>query len=376
MNLTLNFSATLTEQNITSIADQYGFAEKSTVEKFIMDFEMHHHITNEIECITRGGMCMPFHTSDVDPKRLSKDIDLLTSESIFKVKEIIAKIDNTLPEINCEEIIASNPYPLDNLISYRIYYDSCLGDRKFIKVDFFCDVNVKLDSIIVPSGYPLFAFNTSKDISILSKGALVGDKITTLALGTIGLKSEKQTEIAKQIYDIGVLIKSLSISDLTSSFQTFIDLTTVKINHFDITPKYVLSNILQSIDKSVSAFLNLKNAISIDKSQEIGYTNFQGTYLAKKSTYKKTEHVTNVLLIKLYAKYLRALISGTPIDDVTANFSRILNELNKIKTFDRDISAQTRSLYMQTIPDTIDFNKKILNSARLDHVFLLKEIYV
>ena len=43
---------------------------------------------------------------------------------------------------------------------------------------------------------------------ILSRGSLLGDKLTTLALGTIGLRPSRQTEIAKQVYDLGLLLKS------------------------------------------------------------------------------------------------------------------------------------------------------------------------
>lgn len=373
--MTLNFSASLTAQNITSISKRFGFIDNTVVEKFIMDFEMHHHITNQLNCITRGGMCMPFHTEDNDAKRLSKDIDLCTSESILKVKQIMEKIDNTIPEIQCEEIIAKDPYPLDNLISYKIHYTSCFGSIASIKVDFFCDVDVSLNHKIIPSGYSIFGFNTDKDISILSKGALMGDKLTTLALDTIGLKSSKWTEIAKQIYDVGVLVKSFNTSDLKSSFQTFIDLTTVKINHFDNTPKYEISNIIENISNSLNGFLELTNAISITKVQQQRYNGFKGTYLSKNSNYKKTEHVTDVLLIKLYVQFLQMLNSDVTIDDASDKFSKILDELNKIKAFDVDASVKSRSLYIQQILDKKDFKKKLLEHANLEHVFLLKELF-
>lgn len=57
---------------------RYGFRDKLAIEKFIMDFEVHSHIARRADCITRGGMCMPFHTADGASKRLSVDIDLLT----------------------------------------------------------------------------------------------------------------------------------------------------------------------------------------------------------------------------------------------------------------------------------------------------------
>ena len=49
-------SSLRTEERVSAIAEQYGFADRLSVEKFIMDFEMHSHITGQVECITRGGI--------------------------------------------------------------------------------------------------------------------------------------------------------------------------------------------------------------------------------------------------------------------------------------------------------------------------------
>lgn len=76
-DLVLSYSALLTVENISSIAERFGFADKASVEKFIMDFEVHSHIAQQADCITRGGLCMPFHLPTTEAGRLSIDIDLL-----------------------------------------------------------------------------------------------------------------------------------------------------------------------------------------------------------------------------------------------------------------------------------------------------------
>ena len=369
-DITLNFASILTESTISSIALQYGFTDKSTVEKFIMDYEMHHHITDVVECVTRGGMCMPFHTAALEAKRLSIDIDLMTPETVNTIEQIMNNLPSRISEINCQKINAVNPYPLDNLISYRVHFDSCLGGKKFIKVDFFCDVNTSLDTLTIPSGTHLFAFDTTKDMTILSKGTLLADKITTLGLGTIGLKPTRQTEIAKQVYDVGVLIKSSSLTDIESALDAFMQLTQVKIDHFDHTPRYTLSDIVKSIDDSVSGFINLQNAISITTVHESRFNSFQGTYLSKTINYKKTEHVTDVLLVKIFVQHLQHLLNGDPISYVARSFSDILSTLNNLNSINSP--ADYRTSLIDEFPNSLPFKKNILNGGKLDHVLLLK----
>ena len=66
---------------------------------------------------------------------------------------------------------------------------------QFVKVDFFCDVDIRISSELVKPGFSLFGFDTTHEMSILSKGSLLGDKITTMAIGTIGLKLARQAEV-------------------------------------------------------------------------------------------------------------------------------------------------------------------------------------
>lgn len=375
-NLAFNFSSLLTEKNISSIAKQYGFADKLSIEKFIMDFEMHSHITQQVDCITRGGMCMPFHLPTIEARRLSIDIDLLTSKTVAEIRQVMSNLNDTITDVRCDELIPRNPYPLDNLISYRVYYDSCLGGRKFVKVDFLCDVNISLSSQLIKSGFTLFAFDTNQDMNILSRGSLLGDKLTTMALGTIGLKPTRQTEIAKQIYDLGTLLKMATKPDLQVAFDTFENMTNFKVSHFNHNPKYTLSDINNSISESVFGFLNFKSAVSITDRQEKRYNDFQGTYLTKKTRYKKTEHVTDILLINLYNQYLHRYLNGeiTQAQAVDSLYD-VLKQVNKIKNNSISNAPQMRASYKQSIPDSVHFKKKILNGALLEHVFLIHELY-
>lgn len=140
------YSSSLTAEKISGIAERYGFADRLSVEKFIMDFAMHHHIVQQVECVTRGGMCMPFYLPKTGVRRLSVDIDLLTHRTVDEIKSAMSNVNRAMPDVRCTEYEPKAPYPIDNLISYRVSYDSCLGGKQYVKVDFFCGVKIPLSS--------------------------------------------------------------------------------------------------------------------------------------------------------------------------------------------------------------------------------------
>ena len=319
---------------------------------------------------------MPFHFTEPEVKRLSIDIDLLTSKTMDEVRYAMSSINDSMTDIRCAEHKPIDPYPVDNLISYKAYYNSCLGRNTFVKVDFLCNVNIRLNSQLMKSGFRLFGFDTNQDMDILSKGSLLGDKLTTLALGTVGLKPSRQTEVAKQIYDLGMLLRRATKPDLQVAFDTFENMTGFKVSHFDHDPEYTVSDISRSIAESVLGFLNLKSAVSITNEQEKRYHDFQGTYLAKKTRYKKTEHVTDILLIKLYSRHLCRYLNGesTQAGAIDSLYG-VLEQVNKIKRGQiRDV-PQMEALYKQGISDAAGFKKKILNGASLEHLFLMYKLY-
>lgn len=295
---------------------------------------------------------------------------------VGEARRVMGSINDTVTDIRCDEHVPINPYPLDNLISYKVYYNSCLGGQRFVKVDFLCDVDIRLSPRLEKSGFSLFGFDTKQDMSILSKGSLLGDKVTTLALGTIGLKTARQTEIAKQVYDLGTLLRTAAKPDIREALETFESMTNFKVSHLCHDPRYGISDVGRSIAESVSGFLNLRSAVSITAIQDKRYNDFQGTYLAKKTPYKKTEHVTDVLLVNLYSQHIRRCLDGeiTQADAADSLYGAV-KQVNEIKKGGMGGAPQLRESCVQGIPDSAGFKKKVLNGALLEHLFLIHRLY-
>ena len=72
MSSAAHFERHLDRVAIEAIAKKYGFASKSTVEKFLIDFEVLYHMQKAIpDCVVRGGMAVPFHLGRDDAVRLT-----------------------------------------------------------------------------------------------------------------------------------------------------------------------------------------------------------------------------------------------------------------------------------------------------------------
>jgi len=373
--MSLHFSKYLVADTINSIATQYGFAVPANVEKFIMDFEMQHQIMQELECVTHGGMSMPFHTNE-DARRLSIDIDLLTSSSLEQTEQKMEKIGDNLTEVSLEKIVPKDRYPIPNILSYYVRYRSCLGHDDNIKVDFLCDVDISLPKITIQPGFRLFNFLIDYPMDVLTHGSLIGDKLTTLALEKIGLPERKFDDIPKQVYDIATLLKLGSETVFQEAFSTFEEFTQFKVDHYEIERPYKLNDIITGIEDSVFNLLDTTSSITITHKQDSRFGQFKSAFLGNSRDYKKTEHITDILIILLLSKLIHSYIDKSfTLDESVYLFNNVIDQLNKISNYNGEMRSSEHEKIYGLISSELPFNKKILKGASLEHILLIKNIY-
>ena len=379
---------TLQEETINNMAEEYGFAHKSYMEKFIMCFEAHHQIAHEMECVVRGGLCMPFHQTNHEVRRMSIGVDIMSPLTVDEVSRAINRIHGD--GLTYRKRSPREPYPIDNLVSYDVEFPSCLkDDLNGIKIDAFCEADLDLASKRIPAGSKILGFDTRQEMTILSRGSLLADKCTTMARGTIGLKSTRQTEIVKQIYDMAILLRSSSQDDLKTAYEAYVKMTGFKAASFKHDPRYTIQEIASNATESIYELLNFDRAVTVTGEQNKRYNDFGGSYLPKKRRYSKTEHVTDVLLAYLFAlsirRYLTPAASGH--GDIDSRKMREVNfmhtELEKMSALERlwqgsrrlqnNERRQVRLDIIGNIPDSF-VNKKILRGARLEHVSLMRAL--
>ena len=373
-------------ESIVALAERYGFTQPPYVERFIMCFEAHRRISQEMECVVRGGLCMPFHHPDFEVSRMSVDVDIMSPCTVTEMKQVMNRIGGR--GFACSEHVPRSPYPLDNLVSYFITYISCFGEESRIKVDAFCNADLDLPLQQIPLGFRILDFDVLQEMAILSRGSLLADKCTALALGTIGLKPTRETEIAKQIYDIAVLLRSANQDDLAIAYDSYTKMTGFKVSCFRRDPSYAISDVISSTVKSLHSFLKFDRGVTVTAAQDKRYKSFCGTYLSRQHSYKKTEHITDVLLVYLFALSLQRY--SVPAASGYDRNSRKMREvdfmrevLEKLDSFRKrglgsgrwpgEEEQRLRSEYIRDIPDSF-VNKKILRGARLESLFLMKSV--
>ena len=380
------YSDLLERKSIVELAEKYKFADPSYVERFIMCFEAHHRLAQEMKCVVRGGLCMPFHQPDFEVRRMSIDVDLMSQYTVTEMKQVMNKISSR--EFACREHVPLSPYPLDNLVSYNITYASCFGGESRTKIDAFCNADLSLPLRQIPPGSKIMDFDVLQEMTILSRGSLLADKCTALALGTIGLKPNRKTEIAKQIYDMAVLLRSASRDDLAIAYDSYTKVTGFKVGCFKHDPPYTVSDIISSTVESLYSFLNLDTAVTVTDAQNKRYNDFRGTYLSRQHAYSKTEHVADVLLVYLFGLSLQRYSAPAASEhDWNSRktrevdfMHRVLETLGSIRKrslgsrrWPKEEEQRLRTEYIRDIPDSF-VNKKILRGARLESVLLIREL--
>lgn len=380
----------LQEESINNLVGKYKFAHKSYVEKFIMCFEAHHRIAQKMECVVRGGLCMPFHQTGHEVRRMSIDVDIMSPLTVAEVNRAVDSIGGD--GLTCHKRSPISPYPIDNLVSYDVAFPSCLENNSgTIKIDAFCEADLDLASKQIPVGSKILGFDIRQEMTILSRGSLLADKCTTMARGTIGLKSTRQTEIAKQIYDMAVLLRSANRDDLETAYDAYVKMTGFKVASFRHDPPYTIPEIASNAAESIRDLLKFDTTVTVTGEQDKRYTDFGGSYLSKKRRYRKTEHVTDVLLVYLFALSLqRYLTPAAPGHDSGDERSRKMREVDFMHTEMQRMSALeqprhgggrrhvnedrlVRAEIIQNIPDSF-VNKKILRGVPLEHASLVRAL--
>ena len=373
--MALHYSETLTRERVAGISEGYGFPDSQLVEKFVMCLEVHKRITQEICCRTRGGMCMPFHQPGFEVRRMSKDIDILTGHSVGEVERAIVGMGG-VDGLRCDKVIPRNPLPIQNLVSYRVAYDSCLGRRASVKVDAFCGAGLNLDTRLIPPGSRILDFEIQQEMTILSRGALMADKITSLAGGTVGVGGGRYTETVKQIYDIASLLRQAGAKDLEVAHDSYRRLTEFKVGCFRSDPPYTVSDVTASVVRSLRGLLPLKTKELVAPDLLKRYRGFQGSYLSGRHRYGASAHIADVILVLVFAISLQRGMEGhTPPPEAggAGHLHRILDNLGRLRSLDVDGARRQRRECLDEIPGRM-ISRRMIRDSPLEHLYLIREL--
>lgn len=302
----LHFSNFLTTQHINQVKSNYGFQNSAPIEKFIMDFEAFFHIKDYIpNSIVKGGMSVPFHLPDNTARRLSVDIDIVTSMSEDQVKEAMQKVREKLDGAITigENYKPHAPRKNLNLLTYHPKFGSCLGGQGEVKVEITYDFTEPIQVKDVVEPIDLFACNIDFPFKTYNIGSLIGDKITTLGFNTIGIGDDRADERPKQIYDVATLTKHTTseedFEDVVDGFQ--------KISQYEMSVfenDFTIANIIDDILGSMNGLLSNSGGYHLADDYSPRHETFRAQLL-RQNRYLKADHLTDILIVKYLVRKIK-----------------------------------------------------------------------
>ena len=371
----LHFSNFLTLEHINQVKTDFGFQNAIPIEKFIMDFETFFHIQEYIpDSIVKGGMSVPFHLPDNTARRLSVDIDIVTSMSKDQVIEVIGKVSNKLKEaIRISENYKPNKPKKDlKLLTYFPKFDSCLGDEGEIKVDITYDFTESIPVRKITRPIDLFACGIDFPFNTYKIGSLIGDKITTLGFSTIGIDTGRADEWPKQIYDVATLTK------YTTSKEDFVDVA----DSFQVVSEYERTvfaneftddNIMNDILSSMTGLLENNNGYHLAGHYVDRHETFRNQLLIQ-NRYLKQEHATDILIVKYLVKKIKDLSNSMLTKE---NFAKDcftdIQEFNRIKSLD-GTGKRTEHNKIKAKHSTEEEHIKLIKAITVEQSFLYDKI--
>jgi hypothetical protein len=207
-----------TRETLTKRLDELGFNNLARMELFLWDLEIFLQIQSILKdkVVLKGGAASQFYIP-VEHQRTSVDIDMICVADIKEVENTLGLIEK---RFNGEETFfkfrlhkpktSKTDLPL---LAYYLDVPSVCGENEVfggstgiqeIKIEFFMlKESLAIHNISSPV---LFALTTDNTYQIMPLNALIGDKLTTLGVNTIGIPPERADEYIKQVYDVDSLV--------------------------------------------------------------------------------------------------------------------------------------------------------------------------
>jgi hypothetical protein len=241
-----------TKEEILKRARKYEFPNPLAVEIFLWDCELAAQLQDACsDVVLKGGAAAQLHLP-LEKQRGSVDIDVAAPLKRSDISGIVQKVSESLGEsVKFKLHKPKKPIPKLPLVTYFAKTPS-KTDPKREELEIKIDISLKSPKLptLIFNDVQTFAVNV-KIMRCLTAGALMGDKLLTLAEGSIGMKLE--ADYPKQIYDIDALLDSYEISksivnDMVATIKALTKLE-ASIRNIKTSPIDALQDVIKTMDK-------------------------------------------------------------------------------------------------------------------------------
>lgn len=220
----------------------------------------------------------------------------------------------------------------NNLVRYDVFFRSHQNLEQKVKVEVLYGLDYGYGTRTIPAGTKIIEFEIPHQMKILTRGALIADKLGALAIGTVGLEEDKVGEIAKQVFDIGVLLRGATSKDVVEFFDAFPNMVAAQKTITD-KPEIVADGIVDSIGTALDQMLVLRGAINFTSRARSGYLNFNSVYISKVVPYERIDHYVDILSVMVMNRLLRQVLGGKDSRVAAAEICRILADVASVQDY-------------------------------------------
>jgi hypothetical protein len=329
-------TAYFTKDEILRRADQYEYPNPLAVEIFLWDCELTAQLqTLSDKIVLKGGAAAQLYLP-LERQRGSVDVDLATSLDKKNVEEVIIQLRKTLEGCaGFSQYEPKKPNPNLPLLTYLGSVPSLVDPKREnleIKLDFLCESpdlpHIELHNV------QTFALKV-KRVICSTTGALIGDKLLTLAKGSIG--TELAADLPKQIYDVDALFETCTISTelIDDMIMSINELTKLEASfrRIKVTPIEALSDVC----KAMSTY-SLVDTPSADAPYKKEIERFQQFFVSRSQRKPYYEWSSKCLRIRFLAILAQKLLSR---EMEAVDVAGIIRECKEMEASLRKISGDS-----------------------------------
>lgn len=362
----------ISKNAIVQAADKFGFRSRTVVEQLFVDFAACEHAAGRLPCTVFGGMCMHLHTGGM-VQRLSRDVDIMTEATAGEVDDAVHDAFGPMTDCQVRQTAPRRPHPIRNLRTYHIDYNSRLGGQRDVKMDFLCEFKSGLPTEevdtpqVLGSSWPL-------RVRVLTRGALLADKLTTLALGGIGLPEWRLHDAPKQVYDIAALVRMAEAGELSAVLKSVPSAIESRISLLEESDNITVQSTIASIQKGVEGFVDFKSAAVMSGTYRSHLENFRGQYLQNGGeAYRKHERVSDLFTVMLLSTGAGSVATGAiTADESASGIAGAMSEAQRLtQTADSDMQGVRRRKLLNALSGK-GATKGFLAGLAPDQVVLLE----
>jgi hypothetical protein len=269
---------------------ELGFNNLARMELFLWDLEIFLHVQDILKekVVLKGGAATQFYLP-IEYQRTSIDIDMICAASMDEVEKALGLIEEKFsgegPYFKFRFHKPKTPKTDLSLLTYYLDVPSVCGSNELfggrsgtqeIKIEFFMlNESLSLNNISSPH---IFALDTNKTYQVMPLTALIGDKLTTLAVNTVGIPPERDDEYIKQVYDVDALfVFNWQEADFDEIKSHFIYRSKLEAEQRNIPFK------MDVIKEDITNQMNILSNIDMENNDKLKklINDFQSLYLRK-----------------------------------------------------------------------------------------------